>query len=156
MKDIVFRKADINDIEKLVNMRIEYLKEDLGEIAVANSKQLITSLYEFFKKHLDLDIDAFVAEYVGEIISTSYTAYYYRIPHPNFPTGYAAVPINGYTKPEYRKHGLAGTLLKISAEYAKNKGVEFLNMEVTGKGLSVCKKMGFEEMNYTPVQMILK
>lgn len=156
MKDVILRKAEKKDIKQLVNMRIQYLKEDLGENAVSKVPQLKQQLFEFFETHLDSDIDAFVAEYKGEIVSTSFTTYYYRIPHPDFPKGMAGVPINGYTKPKYRQQGLAGTLLKISAKYAENRGVELLNMEVTKKGLTVCKEIGFVEINYTPVQMKLK
>lgn len=110
----------------------------------------------FFEEHLNHDIDAFVALCGNEIVSTSFTSYYFRLPHPDFPKGRAGVPINGYTKPMYRKKGLAGSLLKISAEFAKDLEVELLNMEVTEKGLPVCKEIGFKEIKYTPVQMILK
>jgi len=155
MMDIIFRKAEMSDMKQLISMRIAYLCEDLGEeLSMADS--LEEELKTFFHRHLNRDIDAFVAEYRGEIISTSFTAYYYRLPHPDFPKGTAGVPINGYTKPEFRKMGLAGSLLKMSADYAKQKGVELLNMEVTKKGLPVSKEIGFREINYTPVQMILK
>jgi len=155
MMDIIFRKAEMSDMKQLISMRIAYLCEDLGEeLSMADS--LEEELKAFFHRHLNRDIDAFVAEYRGEIISTSFTAYYYRLPHPDFPKGTAGVPINGYTKPEFRKMGLAGSLLKMSADYAKQKGVELLNMEVTKKGLPVSKEIGFREINYTPVQMILK
>lgn len=155
MKGVILRKAEEKDIEQLINMRIAYLKEDLGESVVGNFHTLEQELNSFFRKHLNVDIDAFVAEYKGEIISTSFTAYYYRLPHPNFPKGTAGVPINGYTKPEYRKCGLAGSLLKMSADYARSKDIELLNMEVTKQGLPVCKEVGFKEVKYTPVQMIL-
>ncbi len=155
MNDVILRKAEKTDIEQLVNMRIAYLKEDLGEEVIHETSGIEKELADFFKKHLNVDIDAFVAEYKGEIISTSFTAYYYRLPHPDFPKGTAGIPINGYTKPMYRKLGLAGSLLKMSAEYASDKGVELLNMEVTEKGLPVSKETGFKEIKYTPVQMIL-
>lgn len=156
MEEFEFRKAEKTDIEQLVNMRIEYLKEDLGEAAICDVVRLRKNLQIFFGEHLNNDIDAFVALCGNEIISTSFTSYYFRLPHPDFPKGKAGVPINGYTKPMYRKKGLAGFLLKLSADYAKQKGVELLNMEVTSKGLPVCKEIGFKEIKYTPVQMILK
>ena len=106
-------------------------------------------------KHLNIDVEAFVAEYAGEIVSSSFTVYYFRLPHPDFPQGTAGIPINGYTKPEYRKKGLAGALLKMSAEYAKRRGVELLNMEVTKMGFSVSQEIGFEKIQYIPVQMKL-
>lgn len=156
MEEFKFRKAEKIDIEQLVDMRIEYLKEDLGEVAIYDEVQLRKNLQLFFEEHLNNDIDAFVALCGNEIVSTSFTSYYFRLPHPNFPKGKAGVPINGYTKPMYRKKGLAGSLLKFSADYAKDLDVELLNMEVTEKGLPVCKEKGFREIKYTPVQMILK
>lgn len=156
INNFILRKADKNDIEQLTNMRILYLQEDLGEDIIGSVSELKQKLNAFFVEHLDVDIDAFVAEDKGKIVSTSFTAYYYRLPHPEFPTGLAGVPINGYTNPNYRKMGLASSLLKMSIEYAKDKGVEMLNMEVTKMGLPVSKKVGFKEVKYTPVQMILK
>lgn len=156
MEEFKFRKAEKTDIEQLVDMRIEYLKEDLGEVAIHDEVQLRKNLQIFFEEHLNNDIDAFVALCGNEIVSTSFTSYYFRLPHPDFPKGKAGVPINGYTKPMYRKKGLAGSLLKLSADYAKDLDVELLNMEVTEKGLPVCKEIGFREIKYTPVQMILK
>lgn len=156
MEEFKFRKAEKIDIEQLVDMRIEYLKEDLGEVAIYDEVQLRKNLQLFFEEHLNNDIDAFVALCGNEIVSTSFTSYYFRLPHPDFPKGKAGVPINGYTKPMYRKKGLAGSLLKLSADYAKDLDVELLNMEVTEKGLPVCKEIGFREIKYTPVQMILK
>lgn len=156
MEEFKFRKAEKIDIEQLVDMRIEYLKEDLGEVAIHDEVQLRKNLQIFFEEHLNNDIDAFVALCGNEIVSTSFTSYYFRLPHPDFPKGKAGVPINGYTKPMYRKKGLAGSLLKLSADYAKDLDVELLNMEVTEKGLPVCKEIGFREIKYTPVQMILK
>ena len=156
MEDVTLRKAEKADIKQLVTMRIAYLMEDLGEEEVSKTPSLEQELSDFFDKHLNVDMDGFVAEYKGEIISTSFTAYYYRLPHPDFPKGTAGVPLNGYTKSQYRKLGLAGSLLKMSAEYAKKKGIELLNMEVTEKGLPVSKNIGFQQVKYTPVQMVLK
>ncbi len=45
MEQFKFRKAEKADIEQLVNMRIEYLKEDIGETA-------IEKIYRFFLKNI--------------------------------------------------------------------------------------------------------
>ena len=103
MEKFKLRKAEKADIEQLVDMRIEYLKEDLGETAIRDEEQLRKNLQIFFEEHLNNDIDAFVALCGNEIVSTSFTSYYFRLPHPDFPKGKAGVPINGYTKPMYRK-----------------------------------------------------
>lgn len=155
MKKFSIRKATVNDINQLTKMRIAYLKEDLGENSIKDENDFKDELSKFLRKHLNKDIDAFVLVIDGEIISTSFTAYYYRLPHPKFPSGKAGVPINGYTKPEFRKQGFASALLKFSAEYAKKNGVELLNMEVTKSGLITSKKIGFNVINYIPVQLIL-
>lgn len=120
------RKATIDDIEELTKMRIAYLKEDLGENSIKDEYDFKKKVSDFLWKHLNKDLDAFVLIVDGEIISTSFTAYYYRLPHPNFPNGKAGVPINGYTKPGFRKRGFASALLKFSAEYAKKIGIELL------------------------------
>ena len=83
MEEFKFRKAEKIDIEQLVDMRIEYLKEDLGETAICDEVQLRTNLQIFFEEHLNKDIDAFVALFENEIVSTSFTSYYFRLPERN-------------------------------------------------------------------------
>ena len=79
MEEFKFRKAEKIDIEQLVDMRIEYLKEDLGEVAIYDEVQLRKNLQLFFEEHLNNDIDAFVALCGNEIVSTSFTSYYFRL-----------------------------------------------------------------------------
>ena len=155
MEKFSIRKATINDIEQLTKMRIAYLKEDLGENSIKDEENFKKIVSDFLRQHLNKDLDAFVLVVDEKIISTSFTAYYYRLPHPEFPHGKAGVPINGYTKPGFRKRGFASALLKFSAEYAKEVGIELLNMEVTESGLIASKKIGFNEIEYVPVQLIL-
>jgi GNAT superfamily N-acetyltransferase len=155
-EQIKIRIADKSDIDQLVKMRIDYLKEDVGENEVNRVINLEQELHNFFECNLNQGIDAFVAEYKGEIISTSFTTYYHRLPHTTFIKGNVGIPINGYTKPVYRKMGLATKLLEMSVEYARKKGIEVLHMEVTEKGFPVCSKTGFQVTKYKPVQMVLK
>lgn len=122
MEEFKFRKAEKIDIEQLVDMRIEYLKEDLGEVAIYDEVQLRKNLQLFFEEHLNNDIDAFVALCGNEIVSTSFTSYYFRLPHPNFPKGKAGVPINGYTKPMYRKKRFSRISFKIFGRLCKRFG----------------------------------
>lgn len=152
---ITMRIADKEDINQLVRMRIDYLIEDIGQDEVDQVIGLENELFDFFKYNLNQGIDAFIAEYKGDIIATSFTAYYNRLPHAHFLKGKAGIPINGYTKPLFRKMGLATKLLEMSIEHARKNGVELFHMEVTERGFPVCSKLGFQATKYKPVQMIL-
>jgi ribosomal protein S18 acetylase RimI-like enzyme len=63
------------------------------------------------------------------------------------PTGRKAYIMNMYTKPEYRRNGIAYKTLDLLIEEAKRKGITAISLEATDMGRPLYEKYGFVKMN---------
>ncbi len=55
--------------------------------------------------------------------------------------------MNMYTKPEYRRKGIAIKILDILVKESNNKGITAISLEATDKGRPLYEKYGFVKMN---------
>ena len=55
--------------------------------------------------------------------------------------------MNMYTKPDYRRKGIAYHTLGLLIEEAKNKGVKFISLEAKDMGRPLYERYGFVSMN---------
>nr|WP_314463091.1 GNAT family N-acetyltransferase [uncultured Clostridium sp.] len=154
-KSINMRKADSLDIPQLIDLRVQYLCEVSDIKAVKNRTDFEARVKTYLEQHLNKDLGAFVAEIDGEIISVYFMIYFDQIPEPGLVNGKIGVPINRYTKPEFRCDGLSEDLFVFAASNAENCGVELLEMEVPKDTIPFYEKFGFEPMKTIPVQLSL-
>lgn len=153
-----YRKADVSDIDILTSTRIEVLRAanrlsddvDMDNVRVAS--------YEYYRKALNdnshtaylvLDDDVFVG--AGAI------SYYQVMPTYHNPSGIKGYIMNMYTKPDYRRKGIAFRTLELLVEDARYRGVSAISLEATEMGRPLYEKFGFisskDEMEY-PVDVI--
>jgi len=149
------RKAGSWDILPLIDLRVQYLCEVSDIKTVKNRGDFESRVKTYLDEHLNNDLEAFVAEIDGEIISVFFMIYFDQIPEPGLVNGKTGVPINRYTRPEYRCDGLSEDLFVFAARDAENCGVEMLEMEVPKDTLPFYEKFGFEPMKTIPVQISL-
>ncbi|RFZ77879.1 GNAT family N-acetyltransferase [Lacrimispora amygdalina] len=154
-KGINMRKADSMDIPQLIDLRVQYLCEVSDIKTVKNRTDFETRVKTYFDEHLNKDLCAFVAEINGAVISVYFMIYFDQIPEPGLINGKIGVPINRYTKPQYRCDGLSEALFVYAAKDAENCGVELLEMEVPKDSIPFYEKFGFEPMKTIPVQISL-
>ncbi|MCI9422369.1 MAG: GNAT family N-acetyltransferase [Dorea sp.] len=55
--------------------------------------------------------------------------------------------MNMYTKPEYRRKGIAIKILDILVKESNNKGITAISLEATDMGRPLYEKYGFVKMN---------
>ena len=55
--------------------------------------------------------------------------------------------MNMYTKPEYRRNGIANNTLKLLVEDARSRGINAISLEATRMGRPLYEKFGFVKMN---------
>lgn len=142
---MVFEKASVADIVQLVELRIEYLTEDLGEISEDMRKQICDKLPSYYQDHLNKDFFAYVCRINGGIASCCFLCITEKPPSPSFLNGKTGTVLNVYTKPEYRRKGIAGRLLKMLLSDAKNAGLDYVELKATDEGYSLYKSIGFED-----------
>ena len=139
------RKADIKDINQLVEMRIGYLKEDYGTLSEEQIGGISEQLPSYFKSHLNKDLYVYVAECNGEIISTVFMLVVEKPANPSFLTGKTGTFLNVYTKENFRKKGIANSLVETALKDAEKLSLSYVDLQATKDGYSLYLKNNFKE-----------
>ncbi len=148
------RAAVASDIPQLVQMRLAYLTEDHGGILPEHRERLEQDLPIYFQKNLDHSLLAYVAEDNGEVVTTVLMVITEKPGNPHFLSGKTGLLMNVYTKPDYRRQGLAGTLINMAIEDAKKLDLAHIELNATPAGYPLYKKLGFveEQPHYTSMK----
>lgn len=143
---MIFEKANINDVSVLAKLRIEYLLEDYGELSEDSLTIIANNLQVYFQEHLNKDLLVFVCRNTDEIVSCCFLCVSEKPPNPTFINGKTGTILNVYTKPEYRKNGIAGKLLNMLLAESEKIGLDFVELKATDSGYSLYKSIGFEDV----------
>jgi ribosomal protein S18 acetylase RimI-like enzyme len=137
-----FRKANTDDIDKLVDLR----KKQLVEEGIEPNIDIDTELYVFFKNKLsEGTLIQWLVEDNEEIIACGAVIFYEFPPSYTNKTGKKAYITNMYTKENYRGQGIATNLLTKLVDEAKNSGITKIWLGASKLGKPVYKKFGFQE-----------
>ncbi|MBQ7980372.1 MAG: GNAT family N-acetyltransferase [Oscillospiraceae bacterium] len=153
MDELIFRQAEAQDVDTLVELRLAYVNADYGKIDADTEATLRTQLGEYFPVHLNKDIFAFLCFNGEKAVSM---VLLYIMDKPAFvttPSGRTGTLLSVVTLPEYRKRGIAGKLVKMALEKAEQLGAEFVELQATADGEPLYRKIGFKdkESHYTPM-----
>jgi len=145
-----FRKANKTDISQLIDMRLAYLSEDYNGLTADQSRMIAAQLPGYFMEHLTRDLFAYVCVDSKLIVSTVFLLVMEKPANPSFLTGWTGTILNVYTLPQYRKRGLAGSLMRLAMQEATCKKLSYLELKATQAGSSLYNKLGFivYESNY--------
>lgn len=140
---MVIRKANSKDIENLVKIRLAYLQDNFKELTEEQLGSLMLQLPEYFVNHIDKNLIVYIAEEKQEFISSVFLLIIEKPANLHFLTGRIGNILNVYTKPEYRRQGLAGKLLKLAMDEAKTMNLSYLELNATKDGYPLYQKVGF-------------
>lgn len=143
------RKATLDDIEKLISLRIDFLAMEGAPISETENELITCQLREYFSKHLKAG--AFVgilAEQSNQIVSAAYLCIRELPGNGSFPSGKTGTLLNVMTYPAYRKKGAATRVLTAVMEEAQKLEVAVVDLMATESGKSLYEKMGFELSEY--------
>jgi GNAT superfamily N-acetyltransferase len=140
------RLATLNDIPILVELRKQQLIDE-GLPPISNIDMNIDrQLSDYFTATISDDsFISWVMENDGEIIATSGLCFYLLPPNYSNPTGKTAYITNMYTKPEYRRKGIAAELLNMVIDEAKSRGYKVIRLHTSEYGKSIYEKAGFTD-----------
>lgn len=139
-----FEKANIEDIDELIGLRVAYICEDytgLTDDAVAACKAQLT---DYYKKHLGKDLHIYVARN-EEIVSCAFLLVTEKPYNPTFPNGLTGTVLNVYTVPEARRQGLAKRLMEMLIADAQSLGLDYIELKATESGYQLYKALGFKD-----------
>ncbi|HEX2946749.1 MAG TPA: GNAT family N-acetyltransferase [Clostridia bacterium] len=145
---MIYRKAVLADIDELVEIRQEMrLGRDTGTMAVdpAVFRRLT---YDYFNKHLSDDsYISWIACDEDRIVATSGLCFYYAPPTYRNLSGTTAYIMNVYTRPEYRKRGIATKLMEYIVQEAKCRGCSKITLNASDMGRPLYGKLGFKDVH---------
>lgn len=155
--NIKLKKAEKENINDLVRMRIAYLTEDYGSLTAEQEAALSEVLPRYFEEHLNKDLIAYLAETEGgEIVSCCFLLVCEKPANPSFMRGRTGSVMNVYTMPEYRRKGIARRLMEGLLAEARELELDFVELKATEDGYPLYKSLGFEEVQSEYRNMKLK
>lgn len=141
---ITYRLANISDVDKLVELRINQLKDE-GAIETLDLKPYLKEYYttnlnnKSFISYLAIDND--------EIIATSGLTITHKPPYYKCPTGKIGLLSSMYTNPNYRRQGIARHLLDLIIGIAKENGCGIIHITASNMGVKLYEAYGFSHNN---------
>ena len=143
---MTYEKANLDDIKDLVELRIEYLLEDYDEIQQNKLVTIADSLPAYFSDHLNKDLFVFVCRIENIIVSCCFLYISEKPPNLVFINGKTGIILNVYTKPQFRRKGIAGKLIKLLLAESEELHIDIVELKATDLGYSLYKSLGFEDV----------
>ena len=136
-------KATKNDIETLMKIRMEMLKEvNALPIDYVFDKSFVENCRKNFECTGETQTDILCIENV-EPVACANLCYLSMMPTFSHPTGKRAHLMNVYVKKEFRRKGPAKKRLELLIEEAKSRKVTEISLDATEKGRPLYESMGF-------------
>ena len=142
-----YRKAGISDLELLTRTRIEVLRAANGLSSDTDMTEVEKQSYAYYQKALQDGTHTAYLVFDGDCFAGAGGISYYRV-MPTFhnPSGNKAYIMNMYTRPEYRRQGIASRMLELLVEDARSRGIGFITLEATAMGRPLYQRFGFVAM----------
>ena len=145
--ELIYKIASIEDLKVLVKTRIEVLRAaNKLDDSVDMSEVEAESRTYYGKALVDGSHTAILVFDGDKFAGAGGVSYYTVMPTYHNPSGRKAYIMNMYTKPEYRRRGIAFKTLDLLVSDAKNKGIAAISLEATDMGRPLYEKYGFVKM----------
>ena len=154
---IKYDMASLNDLDELVNLRLDYIVDDFGVEVEKEIDTYKSNIETHFKNNLGHNLIGFIARCNGKIIATAYLLIIEKLPNPYVKNGLCGELLSVYTNPEYRNKGIAHQLLINLIGYAKEHKLSKIDLKATSNGYNLYKKVGFVDLKqkYTNMRIYL-
>ena len=138
---VEIRKANINDIETLMVIRLEMLRivNNLSEDAEFD-KVLVDCSREYF---LHGDQTTVLAIDNGKAIGCASISYINIMPTFDHPTGKRAHLMNVYTSKDFQRQGIGRKMFELLIDEAREKGCTEISLDATEQGRFLYTQLGF-------------
>ena len=140
--NITFRKITVNDLEVFIKMRINQLREEGAKEDI----NLEAALKDYYLRHLsDGTFISWLALDNDRIIGTSGMSIVEKPPYFGCPSGKIGLLSSMFTDPNYRRKGIAKTLLSKVIDEAKAQGCGTVQITASDMGVLLYSDFGFEK-----------
>ncbi len=146
--DLLYRKATAEDTGLLTETRIEVLRAANGLSADADMAEVERQSRAYYEEALrDGTHTAYLVFDGSRFVGAGGISYYRVMPTYHNPSGYKAYIMNMYTRPEYRRLGIAYRTLDLLVQDARDRGISCITLEATAMGRPLYEKYGFTAMD---------
>ncbi|MGL5434714.1 MAG: GNAT family N-acetyltransferase [Lachnospiraceae bacterium] len=149
--NLIFKKAVPEDIDILTETRMEVLRtvyhigpdQDLSEVE-KNSYDYYKDSFQTGGHIAYLVMDQWDGR--EQFAAVGGVSFFQVMPTCANPDGRKAYIMNMYTRPEYRRQGIAGKVLELLIEEAVQRDITFITLDASDMGRPVYEKHGFVQM----------
>lgn len=146
--ELNYKKAVLEDIEILTETRITVLRAANQLSDDMDMSYVKEQSYLYYQKSLlENNHVAYLVFDGHEFVGAGGISFFQVMPTFHNPTGKKAYIMNMYTKPEYRRKGIAYKTLDLLVTEAKQRGIHAISLEATNMGKPLYEKYGFTKMN---------
>jgi GNAT superfamily N-acetyltransferase len=144
--DVSIRRAALDDLDALVQLRLAMLDELLSQDAHTNVQKLAAANRRYFAQKIpDGGYVGWVAEAGDQIVSTGGLVPFEKPPGALNLSGIEAYVMNVYTIPAWRGRGIATQLVEAMVAYARTTPIRRLWLRATPAGARIYQKAGFTD-----------
>jgi len=144
---ISYRFASLTDLDLLTSSRVEVLRAANRLPDGVDMSEVERQSREYYKKALVDGSHTACLVFDGELlVGTGGISYYTVMPTYHNPSGHKAYIMNMYTRPEYRRKGIAARTLRLLVDDAISRGITAISLEATDAGRPLYENFGFVEM----------
>ena len=154
---MIFEKATVNDTESLIRLRIDFLSEDEGELSETVLSLISDQLPAYFRRHLNKDLFVFVCRDADTIAGCCFLSVSEKPANPRFINGKTGTVLNVYTKPEYRRKGVARKLMQMLLAESADLKLDYVELKASDAGYPLYRSLGFEDAasRYRPMKYVM-
>ena len=145
--EIVYKKLTEAELDTIIKMRINQLTEEYTSEGrtVPEDVDLEASLLDFYKRNMtEGKYVSWLAFDGDKIVGTSGMSFAEKPPYFTCPTGRIGILSSMYTDPDYRRRGIARTLLDKVVNEAKEYGCGTIYITASDMGVKLYTAYGFK------------
>ena len=136
-----FRLAGIDDLDALVRVRLDFFREMFPPRPPEDQDALADTLRFYCRQHLGLDFWAILAEDSDRPAGAAFLNIYERPANPGAPNGRVGELSNVFTYPQYRRQGLATTMVRQLIGVAESLGISRMDLSASETGRRSMKSL---------------
>lgn len=141
---IVYKKLTKDELDTFIEMRINQLLEEGAKEDI----DLKPALYDYYCRHMaDGTFVSWIAVDGDRIVGTSGMSFVEKPPYFGCPSGKIGLLSSMYTVKEYRRQGIAKTLLSKVINEAKEYGCGAVQITASDMGVKLYSDFGFIKNN---------